>query len=271
VSLAFLPAPPAAGVHIGPVYLRAYGVLIAAAAIIAIEWASRRWAARGGDRRDMQRVGMWSLVGGILGARAYHVVTDNQLYRGHWLDALKVWDGGLGIWGGVLGGVIVGLVVARRRGLPGAALLDAAAPAIPLAQAIGRWGNWFNQELFGRPTRLPWGLHVDLAQRPLAYRAFATFHPTFLYESLWDLAVVGIVLWAERHLQLRPGRLFAVYVAAYTFGRFFVEWLRIDNAHRFFGLRLNDWTSIVVFLAAVVWLLWSRPRSSARTADPAGV
>jgi prolipoprotein diacylglyceryl transferase len=183
------------------------------------------------------------------------VATDNQLYRGHWVDALKIWDGGLGIWGGILGGVVVGVLIARHRGISAPRLLDTVAPAIPLAQAIGRWGNWFNQELFGRPTRLPWGLRIDLANRPAGYERFTTFHPTFLYESLWDLVVVGIVLVAERRLRLRPGRLFAVYVAAYTFGRFFTEWLRIDPSHRFFGLRLNDWTSAIVFAAAVACLV----------------
>jgi prolipoprotein diacylglyceryl transferase len=263
LTLAFLPSPPVDGFHVGPVQVRAYGLLIAFGALVAVEWAARRWEARGGDRREIHRLAAWALPAGLVGARAYHVVTDNQLYRGHWLNALKVWDGGLGIWGGVLAGVVVGLVVARRDGLSGAALLDTVAPTIPLAQAIGRWGNWFNQELFGRPTRLPWGLHIDVAHRPAGFQAFTTFHPTFLYESLWDLAVVGIVLWAERRLRLRPGRLFAVYVAAYTFGRFFIEWLRIDPSHRFLGLRLNDWTSVVVFIAACAYLLASRLASHA--------
>jgi prolipoprotein diacylglyceryl transferase len=258
LTLAFLPSPPVDGFHVGPVHIRAYGLLIALGAVVAVEWAARRWEARGGDRREIHRLAAWALPAGLVGARVYHVVTDNQLYRGHWLNALKVWDGGLGIWGGVLAGVVVGLVVARHDGLPGPQLLDTVAPTIPLAQAIGRWGNWFNQELFGRPTRLPWGLHIDVAHRPAGFQTFTTFHPTFLYESLWDLAVVGIVLWAERRLNLRPGRLFAVYVAAYTFGRFFIEWLRIDPSHRFLGLRLNDWTSVVVFIAACTYLLASR-------------
>ncbi|MBV8161373.1 MAG: prolipoprotein diacylglyceryl transferase [Acidimicrobiia bacterium] len=254
MTIAFLPSPPSDGLSIGPLHIRAYGVLIAVGAIVAVEWAARRWRARGGDPRDVYHLAGWAIPAGIIGARAYHVATDNELYRGHWIDAFKIWDGGLGIWGGVLAGVVVGLVVARRRGLPGRVLLDVVAPTIPLAQAIGRWGNWFNQELFGRPTRLPWALHIDPAHRPAAYHAYSTFHPTFLYESLWDLVVVAIVLWAERHLHLGEGRLFGVYVAAYTFGRFFVESLRIDNAHRFFGMRLNDWTSIVVFLGAVAYL-----------------
>jgi len=261
VALAYLPSPPYDGLHLGPLHLRIYGVLIALAAIVATEWAARRWRARGGEPREIYRLAAWSLPAGIIGARAYHVATDSELYRGHWLDAFKVWDGGLGIWGGVAAGVVVGLIVARRMRLPGPALLDTVAPAIPLAQAIGRWGNWFNQELFGRPTRLPWALHIDASHRPVAFSQYATFHPTFLYESLWDLAVVAIVLWAERRLRLRPGYLFAVYVAAYSFGRFFTEWLRIDNAHRFLGMRLNDWTSVILFVAAAAVLMVGGVRS----------
>ena len=267
--LAFIPSPSSNGIHLGPLNLRAYGVLIAIGALIAIEWAGRRWVARGGASGDIPAVAIWAVPAGMVGARAYHVITDNQLYRGHWIDALKIWDGGLGIWGGVLAGAAVGAWVGARRGLSPARLLDAAAPAIPLAQAIGRWGNYFNQELFGRPTTLPWGLRIDVANRPAGYERFATFHPTFLYESLWDLAVVAIVLWAERRLRLRPGRLFVVYVAAYTFGRFFTESMRIDPSHRFFGLRLNDWTSVIVFACALTFLLVRRAPAEPPVADPA--
>jgi prolipoprotein diacylglyceryl transferase len=162
---------------------------------------------------------------------------------------LAIWHGGLGIWGGVLAGAVVGIWVARRHGANAAVLADCAAPAIPLAQAIGRWGNWFNQELYGKPTRLPWALKIDHPALP--FRAGQTFHPVFLYESIWDLCVVGIVLFVERHFRLRTGSLFAVYVASYTFGRFFTEYERIDTAHKIGPLRLNDWISIIVFVAAL--------------------
>jgi len=175
--------------------------------------------------------------------------------RGHPLNALKIWDGGLGIWGGVAAGVAVGALVARRHGADVGVLFDCVAPALPLAQAIGRWGNFFNQELFGKPTSLPWGLRIDAAHRPALYAAARTFQPIFLYESLWDLCVVGIVLVVERHFRLRSGSLLAVYAAAYTFGRFFTEYERIDFAHRIGPLRLNDWTSVVVFLAALASLV----------------
>jgi prolipoprotein diacylglyceryl transferase len=269
VILAAIPSPDVRGIELGPLNLRFYGLAIALGALAAVRLTQRRWAARGNDPAEVSALAMWAIPAGIVGARLYHVATDYQRYTHDPLRALAIWEGGLGIWGGVAGGVVAGVLVARRRGydLPG--LFDAAAPALPLAQAIGRWGNWFNQELFGRPTSLPWGLEIDAAHRPLGYERFATFHPTFLYESLWNLAVVGVVLLAERRLRLRRGYLFAVYVAAYTFGRFFIEYLRIDPAHRFLGLRLNDWTSIVVFAAAVA-VLALRGRTPATTPAPDG-
>lgn len=261
---AAIPSPDVRGIEIGPLNVRFYGLAIALGALAAVWLAQRRWAARGHDPAEISALAMWAIPAGIVGARLYHVATDYQRYTGDPVRALYIWEGGLGIWGGVLVGALVGVVVARRRGYDVPGLFDAVAPAIPLAQAIGRWGNWFNQELFGRPTSLPWGLEIDLAHRPLGYERFATFHPTFLYESIWNLAVVGIVLAAERHVRLRRGYLFAVYVAAYTFGRFFIEYLRIDPAHRFLGLRLNDWTSVVVFLAATALLaVRGRPRRAA--------
>jgi len=259
--LAYLPSPSHGGFHLGPLNLRAYGLCIALGVYAAVVVTSRRYRARGGDPGLIATIGLWAVPAGVVGARAYHVATDYQLYTHDWAGAFKIWSGGLGIWGGILLGVLVGAWRARRAGADVPLLLDATAPALPLAQAIGRWGNWFNQELFGRPTRLPWALRIDLTHRPIGYERFTTFHPTFLYESLWDLCVVGIVLLAERKLcrgerrRLRRGMLLAVYVAAYTFGRFFTEYLRIDRAHRFGGLRLNDWTSIVVFGAAALVLI----------------
>ena len=194
---------------------------------------------------------------GLVGARVYHVVSDNELYRGHWMNAFKVWDGGLGIWGGVAFGVAAGYVVARHRHLDVAALLDAVAPALPVAQAIGRFGNYFNQELFGRPTTLPWGLHIDVANRPAGYVQYATFHPTFLYEALWDLGLAAVLIWVVPRIvpRLRPGNLFVLYIAGYTLGRVWIEMLRIDHANKILGLRLNVWTCIVVFAAAVIFLI----------------
>jgi prolipoprotein diacylglyceryl transferase len=262
--LASIPSPSSNGLSIGPLRLRVYGLLIALGVFAAVWLADRRWRARGGEAGTLSAIAVWGVPGGLIGARLYHIVTDYQLYTHDPLKALKIWEGGLGIWGGVAGGVLAGGIYIRRHHLDMAVLLDCVAPALPLAQAIGRWGNYFNQELFGRPTKLPWGLKIDLVNRPAHYQNFATFHPTFLYESLWDLAVVGLVLLVEKRVRLRRGYLFAVYVALYTFGRFFTEYLRIDNAHRFFGLRLNDWVSVVVFAGATgILLAGGRPRPGA--------
>jgi prolipoprotein diacylglyceryl transferase len=252
---AYIPSPSSNGISIGPLNLRAYGLFIALGVFAAVWLTDRRWRARGGEPGTVSSIALWAVPGGLIGARLYHVATDYELYTHHPLNAFKIWAGGLGIWGGVAGGVLAGAFYIRRHHLDLAALLDCAAPALPLAQAIGRWGNYFNQELFGRPTGLPWGLRIDPSHRPAAYANVATFHPTFLYESLWDLAVVLIILWVEKRVRLRKGYLFAVYVAVYTFGRFWIESLRIDFAHKFLGLRLNDWVSIAVFTAAVLLLL----------------
>jgi prolipoprotein diacylglyceryl transferase len=272
--LASIPAPPGSDIGIGPLRLHVYGALIVAGVLAAVWLADRRWRARGGTQGTFSAIAMWGVPGGLIGARLYHVATDYELYTHHPLDAFKIWQGGLGIWGGIAGGVLLGWVYIRRHDLDFGVLLDCAAPALALAQAIGRWGNYFNQELFGRPTSLPWGLQVDAAHRPLAYAHAATFQPTFLYESLWDLAVVGLVLLVEKRVPLRKGYLFWVYVALYTFGRFFTEYLRIDFAHKILGLRLNDWTSIVIFVVAVVIVLRMGIVRADRTTDkaePAGV
>jgi prolipoprotein diacylglyceryl transferase len=268
--LAVIPAPPGNSIDIGPLHLRAYGLMIAVGVVAAVAFAQRRWAARGGDPSDIPALAVWAVPAGLVGARIYHVVTDPELFRGRWLHVFAVWEGGLGIPGGIAAGVIVGAVVARRRGLPIPALLDTVAPALALAQAIGRWGNWFNQELFGGATTLPWALRVDASHRPNGYEQFATFHPTFLYESLWNLALVGILLVIERRLRLRPGRLFVVYVGGYALGRLWVEGLRIDHANRILGLRVNEWVSIVVLALCVAVLIsdpWRRHRASERRGD----
>jgi prolipoprotein diacylglyceryl transferase len=255
--LAYLPSPSSNGIEIGPLRLRAYGLLIAIGVFAAIWLADRRWRARGGEPGTIASLAMWAVPGGLIGARLYHLATDYELYTHHPLNMFKVWQGGLGIWGGIAGGVAGGAIYLHRHHLSLRDMMDVVAPALPLAQAIGRWGNWFNQELYGRPTKLPWGLKIDVP--PAAYPNAHTFQPTFLYESIWDLVVVAVVLWVEKRVRLRRGYLFAVYVSTYTFGRFFTEYLRIDFAHKFLGLRLNDWTSILVFVASTaVLLVWGR-------------
>ncbi len=250
-----IPSPSDDAIGIGPLQLRAYGLAIAVGVLAAVWVAQRRWAARGGNPADISFLATWSVIAGLVGARAYHVLTDYHRFQGRWLHAFAVWEGGLGIPGGLLVGVITGVVLARRRGLPAAQLLDVVAPAIPLAQAIGRLGNWFNQELFGRPTDLPWGLRIDAAHRPDGYEQFSTFHPTFLYEALWNLALAGfLVLYERRRPGARPGTLFALYVGGYGLGRLWVEALRIDDATRLAGLRVNIWVSLLAVTSSIVAL-----------------
>jgi prolipoprotein diacylglyceryl transferase len=260
--VAAIPSPSDNAIALGPLQIRAYGLAIAVGVIVAAEIARRRWAARGGDPADINGLALWAVLAGLVGARAYHVITDLDRFTGRWWHALAVWEGGLGIPGGLLAGVLTGVVVARRRGLPAAQLLDVVAPAIPVAQAIGRLGNWFNQELFGRPTDLPWALRIDPDHRPAGYADVATYHPTFLYEALWNLALAALlVAWERRHPHQPPGRLFALYVAGYALGRLWVEALRIDPATRLLGVRVNIWTSLAALVGAVAWLVVTRHRS----------
>ncbi|MCD0481572.1 prolipoprotein diacylglyceryl transferase [Streptacidiphilus sp. ASG 303] len=274
MDLAFIPSPSRGVIHLGPLPLRAYAFCIIIGVFVAVWLGSRRWVARGGAAHTVGDVAVWAVPFGLVGGRLYHVVTDHQLYFDpgkHPVDALKIWNGGLGIWGAIALGAVGAWIGCRRAGVPLPAWADALAPGIALAQACGRWGNWFNQELFGRPTTLPWGLRIDYDHRPDATKALATYHPTFLYESLWCVGVALLVIWADRRFRLGHGRAFALYVAAYTVGRFWIEYLRVDEAHHILGLRLNDWTSIVVFVGAVVYMVVSaRLRPGRETVvDPA--
>jgi prolipoprotein diacylglyceryl transferase len=262
--LAAIPSPSSGSVHIGPLRLNAYGLMIALGVIVAVRIAGRRAESRDVATMDeFSSIGMWGVVAGIIGGRAYHVVTSLGSFRGRWVETLYVWHGGLGIWGGIALGVLVGMWKAKQLGRDPLWIVSCAAPAIAVAQAIGRWGNWFNQELFGKPTTLPWALEVSAAKAKAAgYAAGTTFHPTFLYESVGCLLIAWALLRIERRTDPARGRLFLVYVALYTAMRFFIEGLRIDPAHRAGGLRLNQWVSIAVFLAAVTSLIISRRRSA---------
>ena len=269
--LAAIPSPSSKAIEIGPLDLRAYGLAIGLGAVVAVWIAQRRWSARGGDPDDISSIAMWAIPAGLVGARLYHVATDYQRFQGRWLEAFAVWEGGLGIPGGIVAGVLVGVVVARRRQLPAAALLDVVAPALPVAQAIGRLGNWFNQELFGRPTDLPWALRIDEVHRPAGLEDVALYHPTFLYEALWNLALAALLVWIGRRWDPKPGQLFAGYVAGYAAGRFWVEALRIDPATEILGTRVNLWVSGSVFVvAAAILAVRSRSGSSEQSTPPMG-
>jgi prolipoprotein diacylglyceryl transferase len=257
--VASIPSPPGKSIGVGPLQLRAYGLAIAVGVLVAIWVAQRRYARRGGDPEALTAIAMWSVPMGLVGARLYHVVTDYQRFQGRWWRVIEVWEGGLGIPGGLLAGVITGVVIARRRGLDVPALLDAVAPAIPIAQAIGRLGNWFNQELYGRASDLPWAVRIDPEHRPDGLEHVATYHPTFLYEALWNVVLAGLLVRLDRTGRLRRGQLFVLYVAGYAVGRLWVEALRIDPANEILGLRVNIWTSLVALTAAAaVFVVRSR-------------
>jgi prolipoprotein diacylglyceryl transferase len=271
--LGSIPSPGDNAIHLGPLQVRAYGLMIAVGALTGTYIAQRRWARRGGDPADISSLALWSVLAGLVGARIYHVVTDWQRFEGRWWHVVAVWEGGLGIPGGLIAGVAFGAWLAHRRGLPVARLMDVAAPAIPVAQAIGRLGNWFNQELFGRPTSLPWGLEIDPAHRPPGYSSVTTYHPTFLYEALWNLALAGALVLYERHRRpdrAQPGRLFALYVGGYSLGRLWVEALRIDPANHILGIRVNIWTSVIGLAAAGAWLVATRDRGAPTPAAGTG-
>jgi prolipoprotein diacylglyceryl transferase len=264
VNVASIPSPTVNAWQLGPLAIRAYALCIIAGVVVAIWLAERRWVDRGGRRGTVTDIAVWAVPFGLVGARLYHVCTDPELYFAsgkHPIDALKIWDGGLGIWGAVLLGAVGGWIGLRRRGLGLAAFADAAAPGIALAQGIGRLGNWFNNELYGKATGLPWGLTVHDID-PDTHKSVDTlpghYHPTFLYELIWDFGVAGLVLWADRRFRLGRGRAFALYVMAYTVGRAWIEYLRIDPANRFAGLRLNDWTCLIVFIAALAFFVLRR-------------
>lgn len=250
------PAPPTDAVHVGPLRVGFYGLMIGIGALLAVRFFGSRLERAGtGTRDDASRIAVTALPAGVFGSRVYHVATDWGSYVDRPAAALRFWEGGLGIWGGILGGVLAGVLVARRAGISPAAAVTAVTPTLPLAQAFGRWGNWFNQELFGRPTTLPWGLEVEGRAFPPGFPAGTLFHPTFLYESLGCLLLVALLVLVERRVRLRPGRLFLVYVCGYSLLRFPVESLRIDPAPVLMGLRLNQWVASALFALSASLLL----------------
>ncbi|WP_225822482.1 prolipoprotein diacylglyceryl transferase [Streptomyces naphthomycinicus] len=266
MNLAYIPSP-SHGVHyLGPIPLRGYAFCIIIGVFVAVWYGNRRWIARGGQSGTVADIAVWAVPFGLVGGRLYHVITDYELYFSEgrdWVDAFKVWEGGLGIWGAIALGALGAWIGARRRGIPMPAYADAVAPGIAFAQAIGRWGNWFNQELYGHETHLPWALHITSSE---GGRVPGYYHPTFLYESLWCIGVGLLVIWADRRFKLGHGRAFALYVAAYCAGRGWIEYLRVDDAHHILGLRLNVWTALIVFLLAVLYIVMSAKKRPGREA-----
>jgi prolipoprotein diacylglyceryl transferase len=253
-----IPSPHTGVVHLGPLAIRMYGLMLLLGIAAAIWLTGVRWVRRGGDWDLVFRVAVWGVGFGIVGARLYHDITSWSEVQAidKWWAPFAVWKGGLGVWGGILFGCLAGAVVVRRSGNSVFRFMDAVAPGLLLAQGIGRIGNWWNQELFGKPTSLPWGLEIDPAHRPANYLSDPTFHPTFLYELIYDSLMVGVLLLLDRRFRFKPPALFALYVSVYTFGRFFEELLRIDPSHHFAGLRLNAWVSIVVFVVSTAFFIW---------------
>ncbi|MBV2356991.1 prolipoprotein diacylglyceryl transferase [Streptomyces sp. J2-1] len=266
MELAYIPSPSRGVIHLGPIPLRGYAFCIIIGVFIAVWLGNKRWIARGGRSGTVADIAVWAVPFGLVGGRLYHVITDYELYftpGRDWVDAFKVWQGGLGIWGAVALGAVGAWIGARRRGVPLPAYADAIAPGIALAQAAGRWGNWFNQELYGRETHLPWALHITSSE---GGRVPGYYHPTFLYESLWCIGVAFLVMWADRRFTLGHGRAFALYVASYCVGRGWIEYMRVDDAHHILGLRLNDWTALIVFLLAVFFFVLSAKKRPGREA-----
>lgn len=267
----YFPSPSRGVWHLGPLPLRAYALCIIAGIVAALLIGDRRWAARGGQRGVVYDIALWAVPFGLAGGRLYHLVTDWRTYWGPggagFGAALRIWDGGLGIWGAVALGGVGAWIGCRRRGIPLPAFGDALAPGIVLAQAIGRLGNYFNQELYGRETTLPWGLEIFYRRDPSGYidthsldgvstgQVALVVQPTFLYELLWNLLVFVALIFADRWFRLGHGRLFALYVAGYCVGRFCVELLRDDPATHIAGIRINSFTSTFVFIGAVVYII----------------
>jgi prolipoprotein diacylglyceryl transferase len=268
IPTGFLPSPPNNGFYLGPLFVHYYGLAYVFAVLAAVLLTARRWEAVGGNRQLVYDVALWAFPAGVIGGRLYFLATSWNEIPPHWWGPFAVWDGGLGIWGGIALGTLVGIRVLRRRGANVPLFMDAAAPGLLVAQAIGRIGNYFNQELFGEPSKLPWALEISPAHRPAAYAHFATFQPTFLYEIIWNLLLAAALVWLGRHRTIRPPGLFALYVAGYSFARIGEELIRIDPAHHIFGLRVNFYIATLLCLAGLAWFVKIQRGAAAAADEP---
>jgi prolipoprotein diacylglyceryl transferase len=269
-ALSFIPSPSVNGFHLGPLFIHVYGLMYVVGITLAVIITRRRWRAVGGNPDLVGDVAIWAVPIGLIGARIYFDVTTPADIPHHWWGVFAIWSGGLGIWGGIAFGAAAGIWRVRRAGASAGDFANAIAPALLVAQAVGRIGNYFNQELFGKPTTLPWGLEIAFQHRPAAYQAFATFQPTFLYEMIWDLALAAFLVWLGHHRQIRPWGLFALYVAGYSAFRIFEESVRVDSSEHFLGLRLNFYVAAVMTLVGIVWFARSQRRAVVAGAGPAG-
>jgi prolipoprotein diacylglyceryl transferase len=258
--LSYIPSPPLNGFHIGPLFIHFYGLMYVIGITLAVIITRRRLQAAGGDPSLVADVATWAVPAGIIGGRIYFDITTPSQIPHVWYGVFAVWSGGLGIWGGVLGGALAGAWRVRRRGASVPQVMDAIAPALLVAQAIGRIGNYFNSELFGKPSALPWAQVIDPRFRPPGYGTYRTFQPTFLYELIFDLALAALLVWLGHHRRIRPPGLFALYVTGYSAFRIFEESLRIDNSEHFLGLRLNFYVAAVLTIVGIAWFIRSQRR-----------
>ena len=270
MTLAFIPSPPVDGVHLGPLLVHFYGLLYVIGIALAVYITGRRWEAAGGDRSLVYDVLMWAVPAGIIGGRIYFDITTPFDVTPHtWWGPLAVWNGGLGVWGGIAAGAVAGVWRVRRAGANVGLFMNAIAPALLVAQAIGRVGNYFNQELFGKPSGLPWALEIGYAARlnagiPAADLKYGTFQPSFLYELIFDLTWAAVLVWLGHHRRIRPPGLFALYVAGYSGYRIFEETIRIDSSAYFLGLRLNFFIAVAATAAGLAWFVLAQRRGTER-------
>ncbi len=264
--IASIPSPAQNVLELGPLTIHFYGILIAIGVIIAIVVSKKRYERFGGDGEFFESVAIWAIVIGFLGARAGYVFTHTARFEGRPWAVFFIWEGGLALYGGLIFGALAVIFLINRRGGDAFAFADAAAVGIPLAQAMGRWGNYFNQELFGTPSDLPWAIIIGPRHRPAGYEQFEAFHPTFLYESLWNaLILVPVILWLEKRGKLAKGASIGVYIVMYSFIRFTMELLRTDTTFRLFGMSRNGWISVAAFIGGVIWIYWMQKRAEKRT------
>lgn len=255
--LSYIPSPSSNGFHVGPLFFHYYGLMYVIGITLAVLITRRRVRAYGGDPALVADVALWAVPAGIIGARVYFDITTPAQIPHEWYGVIAVWQGGLGIWGGIAAGALAGVWRLWRKGAPIALFADAIAPALLVAQAVGRIGNYFNQELYGKPTTLPWALRIT---SPPGYPPNTTFHPTFLYELIWDLALAALLVWLGHHTRIRPPGLFALYVTGYSAFRIYEEYLRIDYSEHFLGLRLNTFVASALTVAGIVWFVYTQRR-----------